>query len=213
VLIYCISQLIATMNDGRPISKTLHLRARDLLIATNRDTTGSGYKLLRDAFERLQGTQMVNRHRRERDVRLFSLIDVAAMLVAFGAAPGYRDATFTFDVRRAGRERDASPVSKHRSILRVHRLAWNRGHTHRRAAGRAARALDRLMAHKGFAPPVASTHARRMFRLHPIVPAPILSVPQTQKVSSESPMFQAFDQAHARRSRSTAASTSQFPAG
>jgi hypothetical protein len=36
ILIYCISQLIAAMNDGRPISSKLRLRAHDLLVATNR---------------------------------------------------------------------------------------------------------------------------------------------------------------------------------
>jgi plasmid replication initiation protein len=59
ILIYCISQLMAALNDGRPISKKLRLRAYDLLVATNRDTSGRGYVLLRDALERLQGTQLV----------------------------------------------------------------------------------------------------------------------------------------------------------
>lgn len=58
ILIYCISQLIAAMNDGRPISSKLRLRAHDLLVATNRDTSGRGYLQLREAFERLQGTQI-----------------------------------------------------------------------------------------------------------------------------------------------------------
>ena len=58
ILIYCISQLMAAVNDARPISQTLRLRAHDLLIATNRDTSGRGYLQLREAFERLQGTQI-----------------------------------------------------------------------------------------------------------------------------------------------------------
>jgi hypothetical protein len=58
ILIYCISQLMAAVNDGRPISQRLHLRAHDLLIATNRDTSGRGYLQLREALERLQGTQI-----------------------------------------------------------------------------------------------------------------------------------------------------------
>ncbi len=58
ILIYCISQLMAAMNDGRPISSKLRLRAHDLLVATNRDTSGRGYLQLREAFERLQGTQI-----------------------------------------------------------------------------------------------------------------------------------------------------------
>ena len=58
VLIYCISQLIAAVNDGRRISRTLKLRAHDLLVATNRDTSGRGYLQLRETFLRLQGTQI-----------------------------------------------------------------------------------------------------------------------------------------------------------
>lgn len=58
ILIYCISQLIAAMNDGRPIDRHLRLRAHDLLVATNRDTSGRGYLQLREALERLQGTQI-----------------------------------------------------------------------------------------------------------------------------------------------------------
>ena len=58
ILIYCISQLMAAINAGRAVSRTLHLRAHDLLIATNRDTSGDGYKRLREAFERLAGTRI-----------------------------------------------------------------------------------------------------------------------------------------------------------
>lgn len=56
VLIYCISQLIAAINSGREISQTIRFRAFDLLVATNRMTTGRGYDLLKSAFERLRGT-------------------------------------------------------------------------------------------------------------------------------------------------------------
>lgn len=58
ILIYCISQLVAAVNDGRTISSRLRLRAYDLLVATNRDTSGRGYMQLREALERLQGTQI-----------------------------------------------------------------------------------------------------------------------------------------------------------
>ena len=58
ILIYCISQLTAALNAGREISRTLHLRAHDLLVATNRDTSGDGYARLREAFERLAGTRI-----------------------------------------------------------------------------------------------------------------------------------------------------------
>ena len=58
ILIYCISQLIAKMNVGEPPQRTLHLKAHDLLIATNRKTDGRGYEQLVVAFERLSGTRI-----------------------------------------------------------------------------------------------------------------------------------------------------------
>ena len=58
ILIYCISQLMAALNAGRPISQVIQLKAYDLLVATNRDTSGDGYKRLREAFERLAGTRI-----------------------------------------------------------------------------------------------------------------------------------------------------------
>ncbi len=58
ILIYCISQLMAALNGGRPVSRTLHLRAHDLLVATNRETSGDGYRRLVEAFERLAGTRI-----------------------------------------------------------------------------------------------------------------------------------------------------------
>lgn len=58
ILIYCISQLVAALNDGRQVSQTLRLRGHDLLVATNRDSSGRGYLQLREALERLQGTQI-----------------------------------------------------------------------------------------------------------------------------------------------------------
>ncbi len=58
ILIYCISQLVAALNAGRAVSRHLTLRAHDLLIATNRDTSGDAYRRLREAFERLAGTRI-----------------------------------------------------------------------------------------------------------------------------------------------------------
>ncbi|WP_299615950.1 replication initiator protein A [uncultured Tateyamaria sp.] len=58
ILIYCISQLMAALNAGRTISRTLQIKAHDLLVATRRDTSGDGYARLRDAFERLAGTRI-----------------------------------------------------------------------------------------------------------------------------------------------------------
>ena len=58
ILIYCISQLMAALNAGRAISRQVTLRAHDLLVATNRETSGDAYRRLREAFERLAGTRI-----------------------------------------------------------------------------------------------------------------------------------------------------------
>ncbi|MFE3838673.1 replication initiator protein A [Pseudogemmobacter sonorensis] len=58
ILIYCISQLMAALNAGRQLARTLHLRAHDLLVATNRETSGDAYRRLCEAFERLSGTRI-----------------------------------------------------------------------------------------------------------------------------------------------------------
>ena len=58
ILIFCISQLMAAVNAGRAISRRVTLRAHDLLVATNRETSGDAYRRLRDAFERLAGTRI-----------------------------------------------------------------------------------------------------------------------------------------------------------
>lgn len=58
ILIYCISQLMAAINAGRPVSPVLRFRAYDLLKATNRMTNGQGYEALKAAFERLSGTRI-----------------------------------------------------------------------------------------------------------------------------------------------------------
>ncbi|MGF6862063.1 plasmid replication initiation protein [Rhodobacteraceae bacterium MBR-64] len=58
ILIYCISQLMAGLNAGRRVGQVVMLCAHDLLLATNRETSGDAYKRLREAFERLAGTRI-----------------------------------------------------------------------------------------------------------------------------------------------------------
>ncbi len=58
ILIYCISQIIAALNLNKPVSQTVRLKAFDLLIATNRATSGEGYEGLKAALERLGGTRI-----------------------------------------------------------------------------------------------------------------------------------------------------------
>ena len=79
VIIYCISQCIARLNEGQPVPRKLRFKAYDLLIATNRDVRGGGraYQLLRQALDRLQGTQIATNivTGGEEVLDVFSLVD------------------------------------------------------------------------------------------------------------------------------------------
>jgi plasmid replication initiation protein len=82
VLIYCISQIMAALNEGRRVTRTVRLKAYDLLKATNRVTDGRGYEGLRAALVRLQGTQIetniVTGGQEQLDI--FSIIDRARIV-------------------------------------------------------------------------------------------------------------------------------------
>lgn len=82
VLIYCISQIIAALNEGRPVHRTVRLKAHDLLRATNRVTDGRGYDSLRAALRRLQGTQIETNVTTggTEQLDIFSLIDRARII-------------------------------------------------------------------------------------------------------------------------------------
>ena len=58
ILIFCISQLMAALNAGKPVARQLTLTAHDLLLAVGRETSGDAYRRLKDAFERLAGTRI-----------------------------------------------------------------------------------------------------------------------------------------------------------
>lgn len=58
ILIYCISQVIAKMNEGHPTSPYVKIVAKDLLVFINRTTGGKDYEALKDALERLDGTRI-----------------------------------------------------------------------------------------------------------------------------------------------------------
>jgi plasmid replication initiation protein len=79
VLIYCISQCISALNEGRQVNRKVHVKAYDLLKATNRTTSGRSYQLLKDTLQRLQGTQIetnITQGGKER-YSLFGLVDKA----------------------------------------------------------------------------------------------------------------------------------------
>ena len=60
VLIFVVSQLVEGLNRDRDDAKnrTVRFTVYDFLVTTNRQTSGQGYKLLQDAFERLRGTSI-----------------------------------------------------------------------------------------------------------------------------------------------------------
>ena len=58
VLIFCISQVMAALNEGRKVERKMRFKAFDLLSATNRPTGGEAYIRLKDALERLSGTRV-----------------------------------------------------------------------------------------------------------------------------------------------------------
>jgi len=82
VLIYCISQCMAALNEGRKVTRSLRFKARDLLVATNRQTSGQGYQLLKDALRRLQGTQIETNIRQggKEYYKVFGLIEAAEIV-------------------------------------------------------------------------------------------------------------------------------------
>lgn len=58
ILIYCISQIMAKMKAGEPVSQRVRISSRDLLIFTNRGTSGRDYMALVEALDRLEGTRI-----------------------------------------------------------------------------------------------------------------------------------------------------------
>lgn len=82
VLIYCISQCMAALNEGQSVSRRMRFKAHDLLVATNRQTSGRGYELLKDALRRLQGTQIETNLRQggKEYFKVFGLINSAEIV-------------------------------------------------------------------------------------------------------------------------------------
>jgi plasmid replication initiation protein len=55
ILIYCCSQLVEGIKQGREPKQIVQLTAYDLLVCMNRSTGKRGYQLLKQAFQRLRG--------------------------------------------------------------------------------------------------------------------------------------------------------------
>ena len=58
ILIYAISQIMAKLNRGEKISRKIQINSRELLIFTNRGTSGKDYDSLCQAVDRLAGTRI-----------------------------------------------------------------------------------------------------------------------------------------------------------
>ncbi|SFJ62266.1 replication initiator protein A [Aerobium aerolatum] len=58
ILIYCISQIMHKLNKGEKVSQRVRINSRELLIFTNRGTSGRDYIALVEALDRLEGTRI-----------------------------------------------------------------------------------------------------------------------------------------------------------
>lgn len=58
ILIYCISQIMAKLNQGEAVSPRVRINASELLVFANRGTSGREYQSLLDALDRLEGTRI-----------------------------------------------------------------------------------------------------------------------------------------------------------
>jgi plasmid replication initiation protein len=77
ILLYCMSLMMTEINAGRIPPKTLRISSHDLLQATNRPTSGEGYKLLKLALDRLKGVSIktnIKTNKREQ-ISAFGIIE------------------------------------------------------------------------------------------------------------------------------------------
>ena len=58
IVLTCVSKVVDAVNRGEPVSRTVSIKAHDVLTFTNRSTSGRGYDLLEQALERLVGTRI-----------------------------------------------------------------------------------------------------------------------------------------------------------
>ena len=81
ILIYCISQLMAKLKRGDPVSQQVRINSRELLIFTNRGTSGRDYMALVEALDRLEGTRIRTNIRTgdEEQIDGFGLIDASSI--------------------------------------------------------------------------------------------------------------------------------------
>ncbi len=81
ILIYCISQLMERLKRNEPVGPRIRITSYDLLIFTNRGTSGKDYDALCEALDRLAGTRITTNictgEEEQRDS--FGFIDAASI--------------------------------------------------------------------------------------------------------------------------------------
>jgi plasmid replication initiation protein len=81
ILIYCISQIMAKLKRQEKVSQRVRITSYDLLVFTNRGTSGRDYDALVEAIDRLAGTRINTNIKTgdEEQRESFGLIDAAAV--------------------------------------------------------------------------------------------------------------------------------------
>lgn len=81
ILIYCISQIMEKLKRQEKVSQRVKITSYDLLVFTNRETSGRGYNALCEAIDRLAGTRITTNIRTgdEEQRDSFGLIDAASI--------------------------------------------------------------------------------------------------------------------------------------
>lgn len=81
VLIYCISQIMHKLKRGEAVSPRVRINSCDLLVFTNRGTSGRDYQALQDSVERIRGTTIKTNIKTgdEEQTNIFGLINGASI--------------------------------------------------------------------------------------------------------------------------------------
>lgn len=81
ILIYCISQLMEKLKAGEAVSPRVRITSHDLLLFTNRGTSGRDYQALSEGIDRLAGTRIKTNIRTgdEEQEDTFGLVDAATL--------------------------------------------------------------------------------------------------------------------------------------
>lgn len=81
ILIYCISQIMEKFKRGEQVSQRVRINSHELLIFTNRGTSGRDYIALAEALDRLAGTRISTNIQTgdEEQFDTFGLVDAASI--------------------------------------------------------------------------------------------------------------------------------------